>query len=210
MESKKEIVLRFGKIRSIIYNMAQDRRIRSDELDDFNQTYRKLNELVESLFLTVEMMEKEFSKVKLLKLEFTASKYKMELCLELCGMSKSGIDHMMSLPIGFLEVAMAIRLSKGKPLETDFDFYWLDQLWSGINIQIDNDIDSFRQARFFKKLYHETSNTDLKKSTLTMMNGYAKDLFYLKSKLGKEVDEKELKNSITNHWYELYRHITTD
>lgn len=208
LEAKKEISLKLGKIWSVINNLAQERRIRSDELDDFNQAFSKLDTLVDALFQAVEMMEKEASAVELLKAEHAARIYKMELCLELCGMSKKGIDCMMNYPTGFLEMVMSMRLKEGKPLETDRDFYWLDQLWSGVNIQIENDLDSFNQANFFKKLYHETTNSELKRSTLTVMNGYAKDLFYLKSLLGKEVNETELKNTITSHWYEEYRNCT--
>lgn len=204
-EAKKKISLKLGKIWSVINNLAQERRIRSEELDDFNQAFRKLNELIDTLFLAVEMMEKEASGVELLKMDHAAKRNKLELCLELCGMSKKGIDHMMNYPIGFLEMALALRLREGKPLETDRDFNWLDQLWKAINMQIENDIDSFKQANFFKKLYHETNSAELKKSTLSVMNGYAKDLFYLNQKLGKEVDETELLNTITTHWYEQYK-----
>lgn len=205
LEAKKQILLKLGKIWTIINNLAQERRIRSEELDDFNQAYGKLNTLVDTLFQAIEMLEKEASGVEQLKADNTDQRHKMELCLELCGMSKKGIDYMMNYPIDFLEMALIRRLKEGKPLETDRDFYWLDQLWNGVNIQIENDIDSFKQANFFKKLYHETNNAELKKSTLSVMNGYSKDLFYLNQKLGKEVDETELLNTITTHWYEQYK-----
>ncbi len=208
LEAKKEISLKLGKIWSVINNLAQERRIRSDELDDFNQAYGKLDNLIDTLFQAVEMMEKEASGVELLKAEHATHKYKMELCLELCGMTKKGIDHMMNYPICFLEMALTRRIKEGKPLESDLDFYWLDQQWNVINIHIENDLDSFKQANFFKKLYHKTTNSELKKSTIGVMNVYAKDLFYLKSKLGKEVDETELLNTITTHWYEEYRNCT--
>ena len=208
LEAKKEISLKLGKIWSVINNLAQERRIRSDELDDFNQAYGKLDELIDTLFQAFESMEKEASGVELLKAEHATHNYKMELCLELCGMSKNGIDHMINYPIGFIEMALSRRLKEGKPLETDRDFIWLDQLWKAINMQIENDLDSFKQANFFKKLYHETTNTELRKRTIVVIIGYAKDLFYLKSKLGKEVDELELLKSITTHWYEEYRNCT--
>ncbi len=207
LEAKKEISLKLGKIWSVINNLAQERRIRSDELDDFNQAYAKLDNLIDTLFQAVEILDKEASGVELLKAEHAAHRHKMELCLELCGMTKKGIDSMMNYPIGFLEMALAMRLKEGKPLETDRDFYWLDLLWRDINIQIENDFSSFKQANFFKKLYHETTSTGIKENTIEIMNVYAKDLFYLKSKLGKEVDELELRNTITSYWYEQYRNI---
>lgn len=208
VEVKKEILLKLGKIWSVINNLAQERRIRSEELDDFNQAYCKLDNLVDALFQAVEMLEKEASGVELLKLEHAAIRNKLELCLELCGMSKKGIEHLMNYPIGFLEMAFALRLREGKPLETDRDFIWLDQLWKAINMQIENDIDSFKQANFFKKLYHEATNQDQKRMTIKVMNDYARDLVYLRSKLGKEVDERDLLNTITTHWYEEYRNCT--
>lgn len=210
LEGKNEIRLKLGKIWSVVNNLAQERRIRSDELDDFNQAYSKLDNLIDTLFQAVEMLEKEASGVELLKAEHTAKLHKMELCLELCGMSKKGIDDMMNFPSKFLEMVLAIRQNEGKPLETDLDFIWLDLIWKGINLQISNDFESFKQANFFKKIYHETTSPEQRRMTINVMNEYAKDLQYLRSKLGKEIDEKELMSTITNHWYELYRYTTSE
>ena len=210
LEAKKEISLKLGKIWSVINNMAQERRIRSEELEDFNQAYRKLTEHVNTLITAVESMNQEASEVEKLKLQHAEKLHKMEICLELCGISKNGIDDMMNFPSEFLELVLDIRLKEGKPLETDLDFIWLDLIWKGINLRISNDFDSFKQAIFFKKLYHETTSPEQRKMTIKVMNEYAKDLQYLRSNLGKEIDEKELTNTITNHWYELYRHNTTE
>lgn len=210
LEAKKEISLKLGKIWSVINNMAQERRIRSEELEDFNQAYRKLTEHVNTLITAFESMNQEASEVEKLKLQHAEKLHKMEICLELCGISKNGIDDMMNFPSEFLELVLDIRLKEGKPLETDLDFIWLDLIWKGINLRISNDFDSFKQAIFFKKLYHETTSPEQRKMTIKVMNEYAKDLQYLRSKLGKEIDEKELTNTITNHWYELYRHNTTE
>jgi hypothetical protein len=210
LEAKKEISLKLGKIWSVINNMAQERRIRSEELEDFNQAYRKLTEHVNTLIAAVESMNQEASEVEKLKLQHAEKLHKMEICLELCGISKNGIDDMMNFPSEFLELVLDIRLKEGKPLETDLDFIWLDLIWKGINLRISNDFESFKQAIFFKKLYHETTSPEQRKMTIKVMNEYAKDLQYLKSKLGKEVDETELTNTITNHWYELYRHNTSE
>lgn len=209
LEAKKEIRLKMGKIWSVINNMAQERRINSEELDDFNQAYRKLSDHVNTLITAFESIEFEASLIDRLKKQHAAKLQKMEICLELCGMSKKGIDDMMNFPYDFLETVLAIRRMQGKPLETDIDFVWVDMLWRGINTQIDNDLDSFRQANFFKNLYHETTGNKQKRITIELMNDYAKDLEYLGSKLGKEIDENELMKIITNHWYELYRHNTT-
>jgi len=209
LEVKKEILMKLGKIWTVINNLAQERRIRSEELDDFNQAYRKLTDHVYTLITAFESMELEASGVEQLKQEHAAKLHKLEICLELCGMSKKGISDMMTFPSDFLEIVLALRLKKGKPLETDHDFYWLDFIWKGINLQISNDLEAFKQATFFKKLYHETTSPEQRKMTIKVMNGYAEDLEYLRSKLGKDIDENELLEIITNHWYELYRYNTT-
>lgn len=207
--AKNEIKNSMGKIWFVINTLAQERRIKSNELDDFNQAYGHLNKLIETMFQTIELMESEALLLDAIKSEHREIRCKMELCLELLGMSKKGIDQMVSYPVDFLEMAMAVRLKEAKPLENDLDFYWLDQLWNRINIQIDNDLDNFNQANFFKQLYHDSNSPDVKKRTLALMNGYAKDLYYLKSLLGKEVEETEVINQIKNFWYEHYRNNST-
>lgn len=207
--SKNEIKNSMGKIWFVINTLAQERRIKSNELDDFNQAYGNLNKLIETMFQTVDLMEIEALALDAMKSEHCEIRRKMELCLELLGMTKKGIDQMVSYPVDFLEMSLAVRLKEAKPLENDLDFYWLDQLWNWINVQIGNDLDSFKQANFFKKLYQDSNSPDIKKRTLTLMNGYAKDLYYLKSLLGKEVEETEVINQITNFWYEQYRNNST-
>lgn len=198
-----------GKIWFVINTLAQERRIKSNELDDFNQAYGNLNKLIETMVQTIDLMESEALALDEMKSEQREIRRKMELCLELLGLTKKGIDQMVSYPVDFLEMAIAVRLKEAKPLENDLDFYWIDQLWNGIKVQIDNDLDSFKQANFFKKLYHDSNSPDIKKRTLTLMNGYAKDLYYLKSLLGKEVEETEVINQITNFWYEQFRNNST-
>lgn len=209
LEVKREIIRKLGKIWSIINNMSQERRINSEELDDFNQAYRKLSDQIDTIIIAVESMELEASQVAKLKCQHIAKLQKMEICLELCGMSKKGIDDMMNFPTEFLEMVLSIRQNEGKPLETDQDFYWLDLIWNGINLQIKNDFESFNQAIFFKKLYYDANSPEQKKMIINMMKNYAKDLDYIGSKLGKDIEERELINIITNHWYELYRNNTT-
>lgn len=209
LEVKKGILQKLGKIWSVINNMAQERRINSDELDDFNHAFRKLSDLVNTLIISFESMEHEAAGVENLKQQHMDRLQKMEICLELCGMSKKGLYSMMNYPSAFLELALSIRMNEGKPLESDIDFYWLDLMWKGLNLQISNDFESFKQAAFYKNLYHEATIQEQKKVIIGIMNNYAKDLDYLSSKLGKEIDEKELMNIITTHWYEFYRHNTS-
>lgn len=209
LEAKREIFLKLGKIWSLINNMAQERRINSEELDDFNQAFRKLSDNVNAVITAFESMELEASEVDQLKLHNSDKLQKMEICLELCGMSKKGIDDMMDFPIEFLETVLAIRMKQGKPLETDIDFMWVDLIWRDINLQIDIDLDSFKQANFLKNLYYKATGPKQREITIRMMKGYAEDLEYLRSKLGKEIDEKELMKIITTHWHEIYRHNTS-
>lgn len=209
MEIRREIPKHFGKIRSIIMIMAQDRRIRSNELDDLNQTLRKLTEQVDALINATENMEQEAKRIIELKNGHAAIIHKMAICLELSGVSKVGIKHLMSFPTCFLELALALRVRKGSALETERDFLWLTSLWQELSLQIENDLESFQQANFLKQIYYQTRDPALKNQTIQAMNTYVEDLAYLKSKLGKEIEEKELLNLITNHWYEAYRHYTT-
>ena len=209
MVIRREILKHFEKIRSIIMILAQDRRIRSNELDDLNQTLRRLTEQVDALINATESMEMEASGIIELKNDHTATKYKMGVCLELCGVSKVGIKYLMSFPTCFLELALVLRLRKGRALETERDFLWLTSLWQGFRLHIENDMESFQQANFLKQIYSQTRDPVLKNQTIQVMKTYVEDLAYLKSKLGKEIEEKELLNLITNHWYEAYRHYTT-
>lgn len=210
LATKKEISQQMGKIHSVIFNMAQERRIRSEELDDFNQAYRRLIEKADSLLMTVELMEQEALDIDRIKKAHIAQFSKMAICLELCGMTKAGIRQLMDFPMNFLELAMTLRLRMGKGLETDHDFIWLNNLWKSLAIQIENDLESFKEADFFKKLYSEAEETEIKNKALDIMRVYAENLHYLKSKLGKEANEKEIKNFITLYWYENYRHNTTE
>ncbi len=209
LEAKNQISLKLGKIWSVINNLAQERRIRSDELDDFNQAFRKLSEMLDSVFLSIELMEKESLEIKQLKIDHSNKIHIMELCLELLGMSKNGVDYLSKFPPEFIETALSIRINEGKPIETEIDFWWLDQLWNEINRKIENDLESFNQAMFFKKMYHQLNTSELKQLVVKSMNQYAKDLSHLGKYLGKQVDENKLQNLIAAHWYEYYRHNTT-
>jgi len=209
-ELRPQIPIHLGKIRSIIFNMAQDRRIGSAELEDFNQTLRRLTDQFDMLIDATECMEREAKGIADLKIEYAAIKYKMELCLELCGVSKKGIRQLMSYPTDFLELTLSIRKRKGIALETEGDFLWLASFWVGLNSQIESDVDSFRHANFLKQIYSKASDPLVKERVIRMMKGYAEELAHLKSKLGKEINESELVNLIRNHWYELYRHNTSE
>jgi hypothetical protein len=209
-EIRNHIPMHLGKIRSIIFNMAQERRIRSAELDDLNQTLRSLSEQFDIMIEATECMEREAKGIAKLKSEHADIKYKMEVCLELSGMSKVGIRHLMGYPTCFLELALALRVRKGIALEREVDFLWLTNLWQGLSSQIENDMDSFRHANFLKQIYSQESDPLVKQQVVRMMNGFAEELAYLRTKLGKDMDESELLNLIRNHWYELYRHNTSE
>lgn len=208
MNLKDEISEHVKSIGVIFFLLAQDRRIHNVELDDFNQSFRMLQEKIDLLFETVTSWMIEAERVCKIEREQIAFKHKMEICLELCGMTKSGIRHLMNFPTRFLELAWAIRFSEGTPLLTETDICWLNTLWDRLNIHIENDIESFSQAKFFKQTYFQVNDSKVKELIILVMKKYKDDLAYLKSKLGKEVGEKELRNLITNQWYEVFRNYT--
>lgn len=136
-------------------------------------------------------------------------KRKMEICLELCGMTKEDIKYIMEFPMCFLELALAIMYNS-EYSQLNINLSWLDTLWDKIKLQLENDFESFSEAKFLKQTYYQVNDSKVKDQLKMAMEWYAKELVYLKSELGKEINKEDLINLIKNHYYELSRQCTTE
>lgn len=210
MAVKEKLDEHLYSIWDLIKTMAEDHRIRSDDLDAFNQAFRLLKDQIDLLMKAVKSMEHDAKRVCRIEREYNENKYKMEVCLEICGMTKKGIKHLMDFPTCFLELVLTLRHESGNPILNERDLFWLDIKWDELNLYIENDIESFSQAKFLKQTYFQVNDLKVKEQLKKTMEWYKVNLAYLKSKLGREVDEQELINLITNHYYEILRHCTAE
>lgn len=190
-----------GKIKSIFFNLAEDRRVNSEELDDFNDAmqrawdeYKDYNESLESTKTLENQLLRSID-------ESAIREKKLMILCEVLGMHPNGIDRWIDYPLRFVTIINSQLRKKNQPIYSEEYFQMIEHRFRWFNAMIERDMDSIRTAQIIKKTY-TNGNEKIKKEALNILNLLREEIGYLEDDIKNGKDAKELKSKIINHWYE--------
>lgn len=190
------------KIRSMVFNLAQEHRLNAAELDDFNDalaiSFSNINELkntINTLATSTELAEKHRNK--------WIEKYEtMKLIGRLTGITETGIRELESYPLDFLKSIYNASQKHHFMLEKESDFWAIKMKFTWLCGRIEDDQQALKSARFFKKLYATAPpNSKQRQLALQIMKQIADQHPHILNDFQKGKRFHEIQNKITNHWY---------
>lgn len=191
-----------GKIKSIFFNLAEERRIYPDELDDFNSAMQiAWDEKKEYEEVSAIAMQSEKQLFRSLDDAAIREKKLFILC-EVLGMHRKGIERWTEYPIRFITIINAQLRKSEQPIYSELYFETIDSRWRWFTSMVERDMQNVALVKQMKELYRNNSNNDIKNKTEEILKMLKGEIGYLENDIRKGKQEHELLTSITNHWYE--------
>jgi hypothetical protein len=191
-----------GKIKSIFFTLAEERRILPDELDDFNNAMQHAWE-VKNEYDEISEIAERTEKQLLRSLDDAAIREKKLFILcEVLGMHRRGIERWNEYPTRFITIINAQLRKSEQPIYSELYFETIDNRWRWFTMMVDRDMQNVAMVKQMKELYRNNSNNEIKNKTAEILTMLKDDIGYLEHDIRKGKQEHELLTSIMNHWYE--------
>lgn len=190
------------KIRSIVFNLAQEHRINAAELDDFNEALATAFDGLKELKNTITTNAAFLNTAEKNRNEWIEQYDKMKLIAQLTGLSGKGIEELETYPTDFLKMILMAGQKHNFAVEKDSHFWLIRIQWAWLLRQIEGDRQTLKSARFFKKLHAAAPpNSRQKEMALQIMKQIAEQHPHILEDLQQGKRFHELQTKITNHWY---------
>lgn len=191
----------FNKIRSLFFNMAQEHRINSDELEDFNRAAANLFEAIEELKAKNKKMNENLKDVFLSRDNIIEKEQKLNAILEMIGLSENGVHRLMKYPLRFL-VAVKNSVKKNRTaITTENHFFLIEQRFRWFQLMIERDRDNINSAELHKRLYY-CNEPKIKLQSQKIIEQIADESNHIIDGLRERKSFDELKSQIEDFWYE--------
>lgn len=201
MERAAVIHNSFSKIRSLVFNMAQEHRINSDELEDFNRAAANLVEAIEELKAKNEKMNENLKAVFLSRDNIIEKEQKLNAILEMIGLSVNGVNQLMKYPLRFL-VAVKNSVKKNRTaITTENHFFLVEQRFRWVQLMIERDRANINSAELHKKLFF-SNEPKIKQQSRKIIEQMADESKHIIDGLRERKSFEELKSQIEDFWYE--------
>lgn len=199
MDYQKKMNNALGKLKSIVWNMAQEHRIGAMELEDFNEAmgsvYRGA-EYMEALLGAARINSDQQNRT----IEDAATREKkLRLLLEVLGIKHSGVDSWCDLPLRFLTIFNANARRDGTIMYSENYFIAMESQWRWLNRMMDIDRDNYRMILKMKEWSKQNpqARDKIRQVMLTIHQQSGHIAWQIKQ--GKPAHEIE--KAIINHWY---------
>lgn len=191
----------FNKIRSLVFNMAQEHRISSDELEDFNKAAANLFHAIEELEAKNNKMNENLNAVILSRENILEKEQKLNAILEMIGVSETGIPRLMGYPLRFLTAVKKSVIKNNTSVATENHFILIEQRYKWLNLMIERDRENIKSARLHKRLF-ESNNPKIKLNSRKIIENIAEESNHIIDGLRENKSFDELKSQIEDFWYE--------
>jgi hypothetical protein len=191
----------FSKIRSLVFNMAQEHRINSDELEDYNRAEANLFEAIEELKAKNKKMNKNLKSVFLSRDNIIEKEQKLNAILEMIGLSENGVNQLIKYPLRFLVAVKNSVKKNGTAITTENHFFLIEQRFRWFQAMIERDRHNINSAEFHKKLF-ASNDPNVKLQSKKIIEQMADESNHIIDGLRERKNFDELKSQIENFWYE--------
>jgi hypothetical protein len=190
-----------SKIHSMFFNLAQERRLSSDELEDYNSAAAKAFESLDEIKhihqaneLTIEgaFKREEINQNK-------AIKYR--LLLLMIGLKPTGIDLLEKLPFEFLKSILKALDKFDCSISSEIHFELILQKYRWVLRQIDRDLCNIESIKLQKKL-HGYGDHRVKNMARNILMQIAAESKHIADDIRAGKSKKQLTEKIINYWYE--------
>jgi len=189
------------KIHSLVFNMAQERKISSAELEDYNQAAAKAFEALDEFKFLLDKANEEKKAAFQARNKALVIEKKQKIIIEMLGLSAWGINRLLSYPLMFLTNINKSLQRFGIPLSGENYFRMIEQKYRWVEKMIDRDKRNINTAKIQKKLYANGSN-ELQILSKSIMEQIASESQHIIEGLRTEKSFEELKKQIEQYWYD--------
>lgn len=210
MKSAEHLFNALSKIHSLVLQMAQERRITLEELNDYNDAQQRAGAAFDDLQFELRKAweERKAANESRIKSEHEKSVYFN--MLRMIGLTKFGIETMAGFGNRFI-ASMALRMEKSKAgfmTETDFDWIHTEYLW--LQACIDRDKRNISAVKVQKQIYTRAAGKTKAEQMVRQLSRQILEQVATESahiaegiKAGKSTEE--LLPEIENHWHKQLR-----
>jgi|GEM_PF-3209408 len=197
------------KIRSLVFNMAQDGRITNAELEDYNAAAALAFEGLEDWrFMLKKLIDEKKAAIaardKALKKE-----KKLKIIVSMLGLTPWGYNRLVSYSLRFLNNINRALQKHGSILESETHFEAIEERYRWLNYMIERDKRNIENIKLQKKLY-ANENKEVKALAKQIMQQIAAESDHIIDGLREGKEFNELQPLIEQHWYaELSTHNIT-
>ena len=189
------------QIRSLVFNLAQEQRISSDELEDFNKAAANLFEAIEELKANNKRMNENLEAVFLSRDNIIEKEEKLNAILEIIGLSVNGVNQLMKYPLRFL-IAVKNSVKKNRTsIATENHFFLIEQRFRWFQLMVERDRDNINSAQLHKKLFN-SNQPKIKVQSQKIIEQIADESQHIIDGLRERKNFDELKPQIEDYWYE--------
>ncbi|MBK6284906.1 MAG: hypothetical protein IPF54_21750 [Draconibacterium sp.] len=201
MGPQEDLNKSLSKIHSMIFNLAQERRLSNDELEDYNSAAAKAFETLDEIKhihqaneLTIEgaFKREELNQNK-------AIKYR--LLLLMIGLKPTGIDLLEKLPIEFLKSILKALDKYDFSINSEIHFELILQKYRWVLRQIDRDLCNIESIKLQKKL-HGHGDHRVKNMARNILMQIAAESKHIADDIRAGKSKKQRTEKIINYWYE--------
>jgi hypothetical protein len=197
------------KIRSIVFNMAQEGRITNAELEDYNQAAANAFEALEDFRFLLRKNAEEKKVAYQARDKALSNQKKLQVIIEMLGLTREGVKQMINFPLRFLNSVNKALINYNSTLETEEDFRCIEQAWHWLRRNINTDKRNISTIKLQKKLY-ESEHEEVKELAREIMQQVGAQSGHIVDGLRQGKEFEELKPAIEKHWYgELSTHNIT-
>jgi len=202
MNPKKGMSHALAKLKSIFWNLSQEHRITSEELDDFNSAMANLWSYMAEYDYMLEAAKSSNEILTSNTEKSAAREKKLSILCQVLGMHQRGIDRWIEYPIRFVTIINSQLRKANQPIYSENYFEMIDSRWRWLNSMIEQDMINVGLAIKMRDVYNSETSEHVKKQAKEIMITLAEDIGYLKADIKKGNTAESLKTKIINHWYD--------
>ena len=201
MQPLKDLNNSLSKIYSMFFNLAKDRRITSDELEDYNRAAARALESLEEI-KHLHQADKKTIEGAFNREEINQNRaMKYRLILLMIGLKPKGIDLLEKLPVEFLKSILKALDKYDCSISSEIHFELILQKYQWVLRQIDRDLCNIQSIKLQKKLY-EYGGHRVKNMARNILMHIAEESKHIADDIRAGKSKRQLTEKIKNYWYE--------
>jgi hypothetical protein len=200
MDYQLKISNALGKIKSIIFDLSRDLRIKNDELVDFNDAMAAAWDAKKAYDEAIEALKNETSITSRAIDDAAIREKKLNILLEILGMHKRGIDRWLDYPIRFVIIINSQLRKANQPIYHELYFEDIEMKWRWLNRMIDRDIHNIELIAKIKEVY-ASHGPAIKEKSAELLRTIHEETGYLEPEIRAGKPKNELTRKIIDHWY---------
>lgn len=188
------------KIRSLVFNLAQEGRITNAELEDYNAAAALAFEGLEDWRFMVRKLIEEKKAAIAARDKALKKEKKLHVILSMLGLTPWGYNRLLSYPLRFLNNINRALQKHGSVLAGENHFRSIEQSYRWLQKMIDRDRRNIETIKIQKKLY-ANENKEVKELARQIMQQIASESEHIVDGLREGKTFDELKPEIDQYWY---------